>query len=345
MRVSIAGASGYAGGELMRLLENHPQCEVVAAAAHSSVGERVDSVHPALAPTSVGSLKMCPATADQLKADLVFMALPHGQSSSIAQELLKMNPDQKIVDLGADHRLVDPGAWDRYYSGIHAGSWTYGLPEVGDQRRHISRSTTIANPGCYATAIALACAPAVAHQIMGHSTINVVAASGTSGAGRVPSQALMASGVMGSISAYKIGGVHQHIPEIEQTLNSLRPEVSTRISFTPLLAPMPRGIIATCTSAMSESSTVDPITIYQEYYEHSTFVSVLEHGQMPNTGSVSGSNFVQLSVSVDQHSQQLIVIATLDNLGKGAAGQAIQNANLMGGFAESSGLLHTGVSP
>jgi len=155
----------------------------------------------------------------------------------------------------------------------------------------------------------------------------------------------MASGVMGSISAYKIGGVHQHTPEIEQTLNSLRPEVSSRISFTPLLAPMPRGIIATCTSAMSSSSTVDPITIYQEYYEQSTFVCVLEPGQMPNTGSVSGSNFVQLSVSVDKHSQQLIVIATLDNLGKGAAGQAIQNANLMCGFSESSGLLHTGVTP
>ena len=345
MRVSIAGASGYAGGELMRLLENHPHFDVVAAAAHSSVGERVDSVHPALAPTSVGSVKMCPATAEQLKADLVFMALPHGQSASIAQELLEMNPNQKIVDLGADFRLVDPDAWDRYYGGAHAGSWTYGLPEVGDQRRLISGSTTIANPGCYATAIALACAPAVAHQVIGHSTINVVAASGTSGAGRVPTGSLMASGVMGSISAYKIGGVHQHTPEIEQTLNSLQPEVSTRISFTPLLAPMPRGIIATCTSAISESSTVDPLTIYREYYENSTFVSVLEQGQMPSTGSVGGSNFVQLSVSVDQHSQQLIVIATLDNLGKGAAGQAIQNANLMCGFPESSGLLHTGVSP
>ena len=349
MRVSIAGASGYAGGELLRLMEIHPHFEVVAAAAHSSVGERVDSLHPALAPSLVGSLEMCSTSADQLKADIVFIALPHGESAPLAHALLDINPHQMIVDLGADFRLGDPQAWERYYGGAHAGIWTYGLPELAQQREVIAASTTIANPGCYATAISLATAPAVAAHLMGNPVINVVAASGTTGAGRVPTPSLIASAVMGSISAYKIGGVHQHTPEIEQVLHSIWPEADTRISFTPLLAPMPRGIIATCTSSIrtdtNTDTAIDPHEIYREYFKDSPFVSVLEKGQMPNTGSVLGSNYVQISVSVDEHAGQLIVIATLDNLVKGAAGQAIQNANIMCGFAETTGLLQTGVSP
>lgn len=345
MKVSIAGASGYVGGELMRLLEVHPHLEVVAAAAHSSVGERVDSLHPALAPLRVASLVLCLADAQALQADIVFMALPHGKSASLAAELLAINPDQMIVDLGADFRLDNSQAWERYYGGVHAGTWTYGLPELSQQRPVIADSTRIANPGCYATAIALASAPAVAAHLIGHNAINVVAASGTTGAGRVPTPSLIASAVMGSMSAYKIGGVHQHTPEVEQVLHSIWPEVKTRICFTPLLAPMPRGIIATCTSSLSTDVTGDPREIYREYFKDSQFVSVLEEGSMPNTGSVIGSNYVQLSVNIDEHSGQLIVIATLDNLVKGAAGQAIQNANLMCGFDESTGLLQTGVTP
>lgn len=345
MKVSIAGASGYVGGELMRLLEVHPHLEVVAAAAHSSVGERVDSLHPALAPLRVASLVLCLADAQALQADIVFMALPHGKSASLAAELLAINPDQMIVDLGADFRLDNSQAWERYYGGAHAGTWTYGLPELSQQRPVIADSTRIANPGCYATAIALASAPAVAAHLIGHNAINVVAASGTTGAGRVPTPSLIASAVMGSMSAYKIGGVHQHTPEVEQVLHSIWPEVKTRICFTPLLAPMPRGIIATCTSSLSTDVTGDPREIYREYFKDSQFVSVLEEGSMPSTGSVIGSNYVQLSVNIDEHSGQLIVIATLDNLVKGAAGQAIQNANLMCGFDESTGLLQTGVTP
>lgn len=345
MKVSIAGASGYVGGELMRLLEVHPHLEVVAAAAHSSVGERVDSLHPALAPLRVASLVLCLADAQALQADIVFMALPHGKSASLAAELLAINPDQMIVDLGADFRLDNSQAWERYYGGAHAGTWTYGLPELAQQRPVIADSTRIANPGCYATAIALASAPAVAAHLIGHNAINVVAASGTTGAGRVPTPSLIASAVMGSMSAYKIGGVHQHTPEVEQVLHSIWPEVKTRICFTPLLAPMPRGIIATCTSSLSTDATGDPREIYREYFKDSQFVSVLEEGSMPSTGSVIGSNYVQLSVNIDEHSGQLIVIATLDNLVKGAAGQAIQNANLMCGFDESTGLLQTGVTP
>jgi len=345
MRVSIAGASGFAGGELLRLLEMHPHFEVVAAGAHTSAGERVDSVHPALAPSSVGSLKLCSTSADLLQADIVFIALPHGQSTLIASEFLAMNPHQMIVDLGADFRLADSRSWERYYGGTHAGTWTYGLPEVAHQREAISASTTIANPGCYSTPMSLACAPAVEARLISDSTINVVAASGTTGAGSAPAPSLMASVVMGSMSAYKIGGVHQHTPEVEQLLNSIGPAANTRISFTPLLAPMPRGIIATCTSALSARAAGDPRDIYRDYFRESQFVSVLNEGQMPNTGSVIGSNYVQLSVNVDEHANQLIVIATLDNLVKGAAGQAIQNANLMCGFEETTGLLQTGIAP
>jgi N-acetyl-gamma-glutamyl-phosphate reductase len=345
MRVSVAGASGYAGGELLRLFEVHPHFEVVAAAAHSSVGERVDSLHPALAPSRVGSLELCSTSVEQLQADIVFIALPHGQSAPLATALLAANPHQMIVDLGADFRLGDPQAWERYYGGPYAGKWTYGLPELAQQREVISASTTIANPGCYATAISLASAPAVAAHLMGNSVINVVAASGTTGAGRVPTPSLIASAVMGSMSAYKIGGVHQHTPEVEQVLHSILPEANTRVCFTPLLAPMPRGIIATCTSLFTADAATDPREIYREYFKDSRFVSILDEGQMPNTGSVIGSNYVQISVNVDKHAGQLVVIATLDNLVKGAAGQAIQNANLMCGYAETTGLLQTGVSP
>lgn len=345
MRVSVAGASGYAGGELMRLFEVHPHFEVVAAAAHSSAGERVDSVHPALAPSSVGSLELCSTSTDQLQADIVFIALPHGQSAPLASELLAVNPKQMIVDLGADFRLADSQAWERYYGGAHAGTWTYGLPELARQRQVISASTTIANPGCYATAISLACAPAIAAHLIRDSAINVVAASGTTGAGRVHTPSLMASAVMGSMSAYKIGGIHQHTPEVEQVLESIWPEANMRVSFTPLLAPVPRGIIATCSSVLSSRAVGEAREIYREYYKDSQFVLVLNEGQMPNTGAVIGSNYVQLSVNVDEHSNQLIVIATLDNLVKGAAGAAIQNANLMCGFAETTGLLQTGLAP
>jgi len=345
MRVSIAGASGYAGGELLRLLEGHPTFHVIAAAAHSAAGSRIDSVHPSLAPTPIGSMVMCESTPANLQADIVFLALPHGQSALIALDLLSANPDQMIVDLGADFRLSDKVAWERYYGGKHAGTWEYGLPELANQRSLISQATRVANPGCYATAISLACAPAVAARLVGYSAISVVAASGTSGAGRVPSPTLIASSVMGAMSAYKIGGVHQHTPEIEQVLKKLSPEDTPCISFTPLLAPMTRGIIATCSIPISEIEGVNPIDLYRDYYKDSRFVSVLQEGQMPSTSNVVGSNYVQLSVNLDKHAGQLIVISTLDNLVKGAAGQAIQNANIMCEIEETSGLLQSGIAP
>jgi N-acetyl-gamma-glutamyl-phosphate reductase len=266
------------------------------------------------------------------------MALPHGESAALVSEL---RSDLKIVDLGADFRLRDRAKWEKYYGGAHAGTWTYGLPELPGQRGKISESTRVANPGCYATAIALATAPAIAQGAIDASDIVVVAASGTTGAGRTNKVNLSASEIMNSLSSYKFGGVHQHTPEIEETLSNASGE-EVRISFTPILAPMPRGILATVTAktALAESAIRE---IYQRSYANEKFVTLLPKGQLPETSSLIGSNGVQLQLAVDTHTSRLVVSAALDNLGKGAAGQALQNANLIAGFDETLGLSPMGV--
>ena len=337
MRVGIVGASGYAGGELLRLLATHSKFDPSYIAAGSNAGEEISSIHSHL--TSYFGRKFEKTSAKELNScDLVFMALPHGESAALVSEL---RSDLKIVDLGADFRLRDRAKWEKYYGGAHAGTWTYGLPELPGQRGKISESTRVANPGCYATAIALATAPAIAHGAIDASDIVVVAASGTTGAGRTNKVNLSASEIMNSLSSYKFGGVHQHTPEIEETLSKASGE-EVRISFTPILAPMPRGILATVTAktALAESAIRE---IYQRSYANEKFVTLLPKGQLPETSSLIGSNGVQLQLAVDTHTSRLVVSAALDNLGKGAAGQALQNANLIAGFDETLGLSPMGV--
>ncbi|NDE95889.1 MAG: N-acetyl-gamma-glutamyl-phosphate reductase [Actinobacteria bacterium] len=337
MRVGIVGASGYAGGELLRLLATHNKFDPSYIAAGSNAGEEISSIHSHL--TSYFGRKFEKTSAKELNlCDLVFMALPHGESAALVSEL---RSDLKIVDLGADFRLRDRAKWEKYYGGAHAGTWTYGLPELPGQRGKISESTRVANPGCYATAIALATAPAIAHGAIDASDIVVVAASGTTGAGRTNKVNLSASEIMNSLSSYKFGGVHQHTPEIEETLSKASGE-EVRISFTPILAPMPRGILATVTAktALAESAIRE---IYQRSYANEKFVTLLPKGQLPETSSLIGSNGVQLQLAVDTHTSRLVVSAALDNLGKGAAGQALQNANLIAGFDETLGLSPMGV--
>ncbi|NCW93509.1 MAG: N-acetyl-gamma-glutamyl-phosphate reductase [Actinobacteria bacterium] len=337
MRVGIVGASGYAGGELLRLLATHSKFDPSYIAAGSNAGEEISSIHSHL--TSYFGRKFEKTSAKELNlCDLVFMALPHGESAALVSEL---RSDLKIVDLGADFRLRDRAKWEKYYGGAHAGTWTYGLPELPGQRGKISESTRVANPGCYATAIALATAPAIAHGAIDASDIVVVAASGTTGAGRTNKVNLSASEIMNSLSSYKFGGVHQHTPEIEETLSNASGE-EVRISFTPILAPMPRGILATVTAktALAESAIRE---IYQRSYANEKFVTLLPKGQLPETSSLIGSNGVQLQLAVDTHTSRLVVSAALDNLGKGAAGQALQNANLIAGFDETLGLSPMGV--
>ncbi|MEU7907236.1 N-acetyl-gamma-glutamyl-phosphate reductase [Actinoplanes sp. NPDC049118] len=331
IRVAVAGASGYAGGELLRLIAGHPELDLVAATAHSSAGKPVSAVHPQLA--GLDLVLGATDAAGLADADLVFLALPHGQSAALAARL----PDGvKVVDLGADFRLRDAGAWDRYYGGTHAGTWTYGLPELPGHRAAIAASDRVANTGCYAATITLALAPLIAAGAADPADVVVVAASGTSGAGRSAKVSLLASEVMGDLSPYKVGA-HQHVPEIKQASGA------TSLSMTPVLAPMPRGILATVTA--KPLGDADPREILAAAYADEPFVHVLPAGTWPHTAATAGSNSCHLQATLDVDSGRIVVVSALDNLGKGAAGQAVQCANLMLGLPETTGLSVFGVAP
>lgn len=336
MKIAVVGASGYAGGELLRLLSGHPEFEISYIAAGSNAGELITNLHPQLTnfvgrkfeATNVGMINKC---------QLVFTALPHGESAKLISQVDK---SVKIVDLGADFRLQNSEAWKKYYGGEHAGSWVYGLPELVDHKE-ISNSTQVANPGCYATAIALSVAPVL--PIIDSKDIVVVAASGTTGAGRSAKVNLIGSEVMNNLTSYKFGGVHQHTPEIEEVLSKVGNK-DVKISFTPILAPMPRGILATVTAKLTTNSSAESVReSFSNYYKNSKFVTLLPASSMPMTSAVLGSNNVQIQVAVDEHVDRVVISTAIDNLGKGAAGQAIQNANLMCGFAEDTGLQNLGV--
>jgi N-acetyl-gamma-glutamyl-phosphate reductase len=338
MKTAVIGASGYAGGELLRLLATHPVFEAAVVSAHSNAGEQVTSVHPQLQ-SYAGREFVTADSIDFAPIELVFLALPHGESAAL---IAKLPSHLKIVDLGADFRLVDPAQWEKYYGGKHAGAWVYGLPELAPgQREAIKNQNKVANPGCYATSISLGIAPAIS--LIDSSDIVVVAASGTTGAGRSAKINLIGSEVMGSLSSYKFGGVHQHTPEIEQALSAVANK-EVKISFTPILAPMPRGILATITAKLTSAMTTEQAhLLYSKHYANEFFVDLLPAGQMPKTSAVTGSNKVQIQVAVDQHSNRIVVSVAIDNLGKGAAGQAIQNANLICGLSEISGLALDGI--
>ncbi len=342
IKTGVAGASGYAGAELVRLLHSHPKFDVTVVTAASNAGQELSALHPAL--VGLGPMRLASSTPDALEdVDLVFVALPHGHSAALTDQL----PDSlTVVDLGADHRLRDAADWDAYYGGGPAAKpWVYGLPELPGRREQIAAVNQVANPGCYATAIQLAAAPLLAANIGQSLDIVAVAASGTSGAGRKASIGLSATEVMGSVSAYKVGGVHQHNAEVMQEL-ALVADSPVSLSFTPMLAPMPRGILATVTLKVGRDvSTRDVRKCLESAYSDSAFVHVLPSDVWPTTAATVGSNSVHLQASVDERSGRAVVVAAIDNLGKGAAGQAIQNANLMHGFDETLGLSALGITP
>jgi N-acetyl-gamma-glutamyl-phosphate reductase len=344
-RVAVAGASGYAGGELLRLLAQHPDLTLAAVTADSSAGKTVAELHPNLASRpDLGRLKLQPHAAAPLAGcDLVFLALPAGQSARVAAQL---PASVKIVDLGPDFRLVDPVAWDRHYGGPHPGTWVTGIPELPGGRDKIRAASLVAAPGCYATAAILALVPLVAAGLADPADVVVVAASGTSGAGRSPRADLLASEVMGSVSAYQVGGVHRHTPEIEQALADAAGAAAS-VSFTPVLAPMPRGILATCTARLADSDATTEVVqdALAAAYQAEPFVTVLPAGRWPATASVAGSNGAHLQAATDERAGRVVVVAAIDNLGKGAAGQAVQDANLMLGLPETAGLTEIGVAP
>ncbi len=344
-RVAVAGASGYAGGELLRLLTGHPDLELAAVTAGSSAGQSVADVHPHLAGLpGLAERRFQPHDAEALTGcDLIFLALPAGQSAPLAAQL----PDGvKVVDLGPDFRLTDGAAWARHYGGPHAGRWVTGTPELPGARLQIQDADRVAAPGCYATAAMLALVPLAAAGLADPADVVIVAASGTSGAGRSLRADLLATEVMGSASAYAVAGAHRHTPEIEQAISDAcgRP---AQVSFTPVLAPMPRGILATCTARLSnaDTSTADLRAALADCYDAEPFVTVLPAGRWPATGSVGGSNGVHVQVAADPRAGRAVAVAAIDNLGKGAAGQAIQDANLMLGLPETAGLTAIGVAP
>jgi N-acetyl-gamma-glutamyl-phosphate reductase len=338
-RVAVAGASGYAGGEVLRLLLGHPDVEIGALTGGSNAGESLAKLQPHLVPLADRVLEE--TTVEILAGhDVVFLALPHGQSGEIAQAL----PDSTVViDCGADFRLTDAQDWEKFYGGTHAGSWPYGLPELGNQREMLRGAPRIAVPGCYPTVSTLAIAPAVSAGIVDGTDIVVVAASGASGAGKAPKPHLLGSEVMGSTGAYAVGGAHRHTPEIIQNLGGLT-DGTVRVSFTPLLVPMPRGILATC-SAPTTVGAAEAYEVYRKAFAAEPFIHLLPEGQWPQTKSVLGSNAIHVQVTVDEMAGRLVAVAAVDNLAKGTAGAAVQCMNLALGLPEVTGLSTVGLAP
>ena len=332
MKISVIGASGYAGGELLRVIDSHPDFYLHHIAASSNAGEFITQLHPYL--PQFGEQKFENISLDKVNdSDLAFIALPHGESSKLVKEI---NSNIKIVDLGADYRLGKKEQWMKYYPGEYAGQWTYGLPELVEHKK-IATSSRVANPGCYATAISLAIAPGV--EFIDQKDIVVVALSGTSGAGRSAKVNLPDSKFSNNLTSYKFGGVHQHTPEIEQVLSEIAGS-EVKISFTPVLVPIEKGILATVTAKVIKEMTYEQMRKrYEDFYKGAKFVQILDEGLLPDTLSILGSNKVKIQLAFDTHTNRLIISAALDNLTKGAATQAIQNANLMFGLPEETALL------
>ncbi|MDJ0357341.1 N-acetyl-gamma-glutamyl-phosphate reductase [Paenarthrobacter sp. PH39-S1] len=376
--VAVSGASGYAGGEVLRLLAGHPEVTIGAITAHSNAGARLGELQPHL--HSLADRLLEETTVDNLAGhDVVFLALPHGASAEIARQL---PADTLVIDAGADHRLEDPAAWEKFYGSAHAGTWPYGLPELPGHRERLRNARRIAVPGCYPTSALLALAPGFAAGALMPDDVVIVSASGTSGAGKTAKVNLIGSEVMGSMSPYGVGGGHRHTPEIEQGLSAAAGTAVT-VSFTPTLAPMSRGILATATAKvvprMRASIGQDSVDrgsvgqgsigetgaeedtayiagagnaaeaelrqIWLDAYEDEPFVHVLPPGQWPSTKSVQGSNHVALQIAFDAHAGRVIVCCAIDNLTKGTAGGAVQSMNIALGLDETTGLTFQGVAP
>jgi N-acetyl-gamma-glutamyl-phosphate reductase len=330
----VIGASGYSGGQLLSLIHKHPKLNLKAAIAHTKVGSPISREHGFL--TGIYDQNFHELDPKLISdTDVVFIALPHGESAGIVKNL---DPQTKVIDLGADFRLRDKHKWEKYYDKEYAGNWPYGLPEIKGNRELISKAIRVANPGCYATAITLALSPLIEQDLIDVNFITVVAASGTTGAGKKANQNLLASEVMGSLTNYKMSGSHQHIPEIEQSLSGIKNQ-EIKINFNPILAPMPRGILANSISVLKKNHSESEITsVFQAYFAESKFVKISTHNEI-KTGDVIGSNDVHLKISIDKNTNQITVISVLDNLIKGASGQAIQNLNIMNGDPEDLGFI------
>lgn len=347
--VAVAGASGYAGGEVLRLVAQHPELSLGTLTAHSSAGQPVGRSHPHL--VSLATRIFEPTTPKNLQGhDIVVLALPHGASGEIAAQL---GPDTLVVDLGADHRLADAAAWEQFYGSPHAGTWPYGMPELlhagertaAAQRTALAGSTRIAVPGCNVTAVTLALQPGVAAGVVEPADIVANLAVGYSGAGKSLKTHLLASEALGAAQPYAVGGTHRHIPEIEQNLTVAGAGI-VRLSFTPVLVPMSRGILATVSAPLAAGATATSVReVWAAAYDGEHFVHLLPEGQWPTTASVVGANTALVQVTVDERAGRVVTVCAIDNLVKGTAGAAVQSMNIALGLPEDRALTVNGVAP
>jgi N-acetyl-gamma-glutamyl-phosphate reductase len=344
--VAVAGASGYAGGEVLRLLAAHPEFEVTTVTAFANAGQKLSSVQPHL--RSLADLVLVDTTPENLAGhDIVFLALPHGKSGELAAEL---DAATLVVDCGADHRLTDPAAWAKFYGGEYFGAWPYGLPELalrdgGTQRENLVGAKRIAVPGCNVTAITLGLAPAIRVGLVEPDDLVAILAVGTSGAGKAAKPELIASEILGSASAYAVGGTHRHTPEIIQNLVAAG-GLGVTVSFTPMLVPMSRGILATSTAKLAPGASAASVrAAFEDAYADEHFVHLLPEGEFPRTADTVGANTALIGLAVDEAAGRVVTITALDNLVKGTAGAAIQSANIALGLPEALGLSANGVAP
>lgn len=350
--VAVSGASGYAGGEILRLLAAHPDVEIRTVTAHSNAGQPLVAHQPHL--RSLAHLTLQDTTPEILAGhDIVFLALPHGQSGQYTDAL---GDTPLVIDAGADHRLTSSAAWDAFYGGDFHQPWTYGVPELlvggAKQREHLRGATRIAAPGCNASTVSLSLAPGVAAGVIDPSDIVSVLAVGPSGAGKSLKTNLLASEILGSANPYAVGGTHRHVPEIRQALAAARtagadPDgADIRISFTPVLVPMSRGILATSTAPIVEGvSDAEIRRAWESAYGEETFVQLLPAGDFPRTADVLGANTALVGLAIDRAANRVTVVTAVDNLVKGTAGAAVQSMNIALGLPETRALSVNGVAP
>lgn len=343
--VAVSGASGYAGGEILRLLAQHPDVEIRTVTAHANAGQPLAVHQPHL--RSLAHLTLQETTPEVLAGhDVVVLALPHGQSGQYTDALDEV---PLVIDAGADHRLRDASAWQQFYDGPHHAPWTYGVPELpvggGKIRESLVGATRIAAPGCNASTVSLSLAPGVAAGVIDSSDIVSVLAVGPSGAGKSLKPHLLASEVLGSANPYAVGGTHRHIPEIRQALEDAG-AADVRISFTPVIVPMARGILATSTAPLAADATdADIRAAWEAAYADEPFVQLLPDGHFPRTADVVGANTALLGLAVDRSAGRVVVVAAVDNLVKGTAGAAVQSMNIALGLPEGRALTMNGVAP
>lgn len=348
--VAVAGASGYAGGEILRILTAHPNVEIGALTAHSNAGQVVGGVQPHLRALA-GRRFAETSPANLLGHDVVFLALPHGASGELAAALAAGAEGEReplLIDVGADHRLTDETAWNEFYGTPYAGSWPYGMPELlksggGRGRDDLPGVKRIAVPGCNVSAVTLGLQPGVAAGVIDPGDVVAVLANGYSGAGKSLKPHLLASEGMGMAAPYAVGGVHRHIPEIEQNFLAAGAK-QVRISFTPTLVPMPRGILATITAPLTGPAG-SVREAWERAYADEPFVELLPEGQWPSTAMTLGANTALMQVAVDDRAGRVVVVCAIDNLVKGTAGAAVQSMNIALGLEEAAGLGTEGVAP